>query len=49
MDRDLHPLTRRIPTHGCRQANVTAVSFTKKLILIAGSAYTGEIKKGMFS
>ena len=35
--------------HGCRQANVTAVSFTKKLILIAGSAYTGEIKKGMFS
>lgn len=35
--------------HGCRQGNVTAVSFTKKLILIAGSAYTGEIKKGMFS
>ncbi len=35
--------------HGCRQANVTAVNFTEKLILIAGSAYTGEIKKGMFS
>lgn len=35
--------------HGCRQGNVTAVSFTEKLILIAGSAYTGEIKKGMFS
>ncbi len=35
--------------HGCRQGNVTAVNFSKKLILIAGSAYTGEIKKGMFS
>ena len=35
--------------HGCRQGNVTAVDFTQKLILIAGSAYTGEIKKGMFS
>ena len=35
--------------HGCRQANATAVNFTEKLILIAGSAYTGEIKKGMFS
>lgn len=35
--------------HGCRQANVTAVDFTRKMILIAGSAYTGEIKKGMFS
>ena len=35
--------------HGCRQGNVTAVDFTQKIILIAGSAYTGEIKKGMFS
>lgn len=35
--------------HGCRQGNVTAVDFTEKCILIAGSAYTGEIKKGMFS
>ena len=35
--------------HGCRQGNVTAVDFTEKIILIAGSAYTGEIKKGMFS
>ncbi len=35
--------------HGCRQSNVTAVDFTRKMILIAGSAYTGEIKKGMFS
>lgn len=35
--------------HGCRQSNVTAVDFSRKMILIAGSAYTGEIKKGMFS
>ncbi len=35
--------------HGVRQANVSAIDFTRKTILIAGSAYTGEIKKGMFS
>ena len=35
--------------HGTRQQNVSAIDFTRKIILIAGSAYTGEIKKGMFS
>ena len=35
--------------HGCRQGNVSAIDFTRKIILIAGSGYTGEIKKGMFS
>ncbi|MGB1074647.1 MAG: phosphoenolpyruvate carboxykinase (ATP) [Flavobacteriales bacterium] len=35
--------------HGTRQGNVSAIDFSRKLILIAGSAYTGEIKKGMFS
>lgn len=35
--------------HGVRQANVSAIDFSRKTILIAGSAYTGEIKKGMFS
>jgi phosphoenolpyruvate carboxykinase (ATP) len=35
--------------HGTRQGNVSAIDFTRKIILIAGSAYTGEIKKGMFS
>jgi phosphoenolpyruvate carboxykinase (ATP) len=34
---------------GTRQGNFTIVNFTKKIILIGGSAYTGEIKKGIFS
>lgn len=33
---------------GTRQGNFTIVNFTKKVILIGGSAYTGEIKKGIF-
>jgi phosphoenolpyruvate carboxykinase (ATP) len=36
-------------TDGTRSANFTIVSFTQKTILIGGSAYTGEIKKGIFS
>jgi phosphoenolpyruvate carboxykinase (ATP) len=35
--------------HGTRNENVSAINFSRKMILIAGSAYTGEIKKGMFS
>ncbi|MBP6455374.1 MAG: phosphoenolpyruvate carboxykinase (ATP) [Chitinophagaceae bacterium] len=34
--------------HGTRQGNFTIVNFTKKTILIGGSAYTGEMKKGIF-
>lgn len=34
---------------GTRQANFAIVNFTKKVILIGGTAYTGEIKKGIFS
>ncbi|HUR12585.1 MAG TPA: phosphoenolpyruvate carboxykinase (ATP) [Flavitalea sp.] len=34
---------------GTRQHNATVVSFKKKMILIAGSGYTGETKKGIFS
>lgn len=34
---------------GTRHSNFTMVSFTEKIILIGGSAYTGEIKKGIFS
>lgn len=34
---------------GIRQHNFTIVDFTKKLILIGGSGYTGEIKKSIFS
>ncbi|HXS38419.1 MAG TPA: phosphoenolpyruvate carboxykinase (ATP) [Flavipsychrobacter sp.] len=33
---------------GTRQGNFTIVNFTKKVVLIGGSAYTGEIKKGIF-
>ncbi|MEO8711158.1 MAG: phosphoenolpyruvate carboxykinase (ATP) [Parafilimonas sp.] len=36
-------------TDGTRQDNFTVVSFTHKTILIGGTAYTGEIKKGIFS
>jgi phosphoenolpyruvate carboxykinase (ATP) len=35
--------------HGCRQGNMSAIDFTRKVIVVAGSGYTGEIKKGMFS
>ncbi len=34
---------------GTRQHNFSIVSFTKKVILIGGSAYTGEMKKGIFT
>jgi predicted RNA-binding protein with RPS1 domain len=35
--------------HGLRQGNFSILNFTKKIALIGGSAYTGEIKKGIFS
>jgi phosphoenolpyruvate carboxykinase (ATP) len=34
---------------GTRQHNFAVLNFTKKIILIAGTGYTGEIKKGIFS
>src|SRR5688572_27548612 len=34
---------------GTRQHNAAIISFKHKLILIAGSGYTGEIKKGIFT
>jgi phosphoenolpyruvate carboxykinase (ATP) len=34
---------------GTRQHNVSIVSFKHKMILIAGSGYTGETKKGIFT
>jgi phosphoenolpyruvate carboxykinase (ATP) len=33
---------------GTRQPNFTAVNFTRRIILIGGSGYTGEMKKGIF-
>ncbi len=35
--------------HGTRQSNFAIVNFTDQTILIGGSGYTGEIKKGIFS
>lgn len=35
--------------HGTRQDNFSIINFTEKVILIGGTAYTGEIKKGIFS
>ncbi|MEP6845460.1 MAG: phosphoenolpyruvate carboxykinase (ATP) [Panacibacter sp.] len=34
---------------GTRQANFAIISFTHKTILIGGTGYTGEIKKGIFT
>ena len=35
--------------HGTRQSNFAVLDFDRKRILIGGTGYTGEIKKGMFS
>ena len=34
---------------GTRQSNFAIINFTKKMIIIGGTGYTGEIKKGIFS
>ena len=34
---------------GTRQENFAVINFTKKMILIGGTAYSGEMKKGIFS
>ncbi|WP_460218566.1 phosphoenolpyruvate carboxykinase (ATP) [Psychroserpens sp. MEBiC05023] len=34
---------------GLRQGNFSILNFTKKIALVGGSAYTGEMKKGIFS
>ncbi len=36
-------------TDGTRQQNFAIVSFTEKTIIIGGTGYTGEIKKGIFT
>src|SRR6478752_9935125 len=35
--------------HGCGSQTVIAVNFTKKLILIGGTSYAGEMKKSVFT
>ncbi len=36
-------------TDGTRQANFAIINFSKRKLLIGGTGYTGEIKKGVFS
>lgn len=36
-------------TDNTRQANFSIINFSTKTIIVGGSAYTGEIKKGVFS
>ena len=36
-------------TDGVKHANFTVVNFSKQVILIGGTAYAGEMKKGIFS
>ncbi len=44
------PSFKAIPERdGTRQHNFSIINFTKKIILIGGSGYTGEIKKGIFT
>jgi phosphoenolpyruvate carboxykinase (ATP) len=35
--------------HGTRQHNFAVLNFTKKIAIVGGTGYTGEIKKGIFS
>ncbi len=37
------------PEDGLRQHNFAAIDFTRRMILIGGTGYTGEIKKGIFT
>ena len=35
--------------HGCRSGTAIAISFSERLVLIAGTQYAGEIKKSVFT
>lgn len=35
--------------HGCRSETIIATDFSRKLVLIGGTSYAGEIKKSVFS
>ncbi|MCV6546305.1 MAG: phosphoenolpyruvate carboxykinase [Cohaesibacter sp.] len=46
---DLPSFTADPERHGCRTETVIAVNFTKKMVLIGGTSYAGEMKKSVFS
>ncbi|ABD05172.1 phosphoenolpyruvate carboxykinase (ATP) [Rhodopseudomonas palustris HaA2] len=35
--------------HGCRSENVVAIDFARKIVLIGGTQYAGEMKKSVFT
>jgi phosphoenolpyruvate carboxykinase (ATP) len=35
--------------HGCKSENVVAIDFTRKIVLIGGTQYAGEMKKSVFT
>ncbi|MGY4424848.1 ATP-dependent phosphoenolpyruvate carboxykinase [Bradyrhizobium sp. JR6.1] len=35
--------------HGCKSENVVAIDFARKIVLIGGSQYAGEMKKSVFT
>ncbi len=35
--------------HGCRGSTVIACDFTRKIVLIGGTEYAGEMKKSVFT
>ncbi|VFU09014.1 phosphoenolpyruvate carboxykinase [Methylocella tundrae] len=35
--------------HGCRSQTIVAIDFSRKIVLIGGTSYAGEIKKSVFS
>lgn len=35
--------------HGCKSENIVAIDFTRKIVIICGSQYAGEMKKSVFS
>jgi phosphoenolpyruvate carboxykinase (ATP) len=35
--------------HGCRSETIIAIDFTKKVVLIGGTSYAGEMKKSVFT
>ena len=46
---DLPGFTADPDRHGCRSGTVIALDFTRRMVLIGGTSYAGEMKKSVFS